>query len=164
MKKTVLAFSLILFLSLFLINNVKAEDLSCEGNVYWKKGNEVCEKECIYKFRYGNLYCEINFTTSELRFEDPELKCYKSRSEGGTSEEAEKYDRGGYSCYKYSQSGKNYCLHFSKTESTYPTIFNDIKKTNKYYLYLLVLYTCYLSNFLIYSCYKFFICTNFILT
>ena len=132
MKKTVLALSLNLFLSLFLINNVKAEDLSCEGNVYWKKGNEVCEKECIYKFRYGNLYCEINFTTSELRFEDPELKCYKSRNEDGTSEEAEKYDRGGYSCYKYSQSGKNYCLHFSKMESTYPTIFYDIKKTNKY--------------------------------
>ena len=132
MKKTVLAFSLILFLSLFLINNVKAEDLSCEGNVYWKKGNKVCEKECIYKFRYGNLYCEINFTTSELNFEHPKLKCYKSRNEDGTSEEAEKYDRGGYSCYKYSQSGKNYCLHFSKTESTYPTIFNDIKKTNKY--------------------------------
>ena len=47
MKKTVLALSLNLFLSLFLINDVKAEDLSCEGNVYWKKGNEVCEKECI---------------------------------------------------------------------------------------------------------------------
>ena len=132
MKKTVLALSLILFLSLFLINNVKADDFDCKDNEYGEKGNVICEKECIYKFRYGNLYCEINFTTSELRFEHPELKCYKSRNEDGTSEEAEKYDRGGYSCYKYSQSGKNYCLHFSKMESTYPTIFNDIKKTNKY--------------------------------
>lgn len=87
MKKTVLALSLILFLSLFLINDVKAQDLSCEGNVYWKKGDVVCEKQCIYKFRYGNLYCEINFTTSELHFEDPEFKCYKSRNEDGTSEE-----------------------------------------------------------------------------
>ena len=132
MKKTVLALSLILFLSLFLINNVKADDFDCKDNEYGKKGKVVCEKECIYKFRYGNLYCEINFTTSELLFEHPKLKCYKSRNEDGTSEEAEKYDRGGYSCYKYSQSGKNYCLHFSKMESTYPTIFNDIKKTNKY--------------------------------
>ena len=132
MKKTVLAFSLILFLSLFLVNDVKADDFDCKDNEYGKKGKVVCEKQCIYKFRYGNLYCEINFTTSELHFEHPELKCYKSRNEDGTSEEAEKYDRGGYSCYKYSQSGKNYCLHFSKMESTYPTIFNDIKKTNKY--------------------------------
>lgn len=125
MKKTVLAFSLILFMSFVFINDVKAED--CKENEFWEKGDEVCDKVCIYKFIYGNLHCEINFSTEQLLAPDhPELKCYKSRNEEGTSEEAEKYDKGGYSCYNYSKDGKNYCLHFSKSESTYPKIFNDI--------------------------------------
>ena len=119
MKKTVLALSLILFLSLFLINDVKADDSGCEDNEYGEKGNGICEKECIYKFKFNNMSCELIFETNFLKPNDrPSFTC---TAEMDTTRD----------CYKYSASGKSYCLSF-KIYNYVPDVFVD-DSSNRYH-------------------------------
>lgn len=83
MKKTVLAFSLILLLSLFLINNVKAriEERSC--NTTYRISNFIeCEYNYYYEYDNGKYY-------ESLRTSDERFKCYYLNSDGTWSNELE---------------------------------------------------------------------------